>query len=360
MEAFKNVFNEKFVNTLASNIAFYDESFKKKEYVIEILKTLESLELKDRMRLISRLIKLFSSLDYLKLLTVLIKVKKHFYEKPNISLSSMVFPDFVEVYGLNYLKESLKALEQFTINSSSEFAIRCFIIKYEKQTMQKMLTFAKNKNEHIRRFASEGCRPRLPWAISLKTLKKDPTLIMLILDILKDDESLYVRRSVANNLNDIAKDNKEIVFTFVKKNLNKNKNLDWLCKHASRTLLKKGEREILDLFSYKKIKNLKIKNFKLQKEVKVDNFLNFSFDVISSEVLSFLRIEYELDFMMANNKRSKKVFMISSSKVNNTNKIVVKKHNFKKITTRKYYKGIHYLSIIINGEKTLCQSFNLI
>eukprot|EP00487_Bulimina_marginata_P009270 TRINITY_DN3638_c0_g1_i1.p1 TRINITY_DN3638_c0_g1~~TRINITY_DN3638_c0_g1_i1.p1 ORF type:complete len:111 (-),score=0.82 TRINITY_DN3638_c0_g1_i1:51-383(-) len=105
--------------------------------------------------------------------------------------------------------------------------------------MQYFYKWAKSSNEHIRRLASEGCRPRLPWAIALPSFKKDPVDYFPILNELKNDESLYVRRSVSNNLNDISKDNPSLVIDFIKENIGFTKECDSMLKHAGRTLLKK-------------------------------------------------------------------------------------------------------------------------
>ncbi|MDZ7819313.1 MAG: DNA alkylation repair protein [Aliarcobacter sp.] len=137
----------------------------------------------------------------------------------------MVFQDFVEVFGLDDFDESMKALEVFTQDSSSEFAIRQFILKYENETMNQMKLWAKSPNEHLRRLSSEGCRPRLPWAIALPKFKQNPEKPLEIIELLKNDKSLYVQKSVANNLNDISKDNPQIVIDFVKQNLGKTKEL---------------------------------------------------------------------------------------------------------------------------------------
>lgn len=359
MEAFKNVFNEKFVNKLATLIKTYDESFKKDTYVKTIMQALEELELKHRMRLISSEIKNHTDLPYIKILEVLKKSKAHFSKEENIGLTTLVFPDFVEVYGLNDFDISMQALEFFTINSSSEFAVRHFLIKDEKKALEYFYKWSKSENEHIKRLASEGSRPRLPWGISLPSFKKDPSFILPILEELKNDESLYVRRSVANNLNDVAKDNEDIVREFIKVNIGKSKNCDWLLKHGARTLLKKGDIKTLDFFGFRKIQDLEISDFILDKKVNIGEYLNFSFSLTSSEKFGSLRVEYEIDFLMANEKRSKKVFMISSSINKNSTKDINKRHNFKKITTRKYYQGIHYLSLIINGEKVVRKSFTL-
>ena len=116
----------------------------------------------------------------------------------------MIFQDFVEVYGLDDFENSMRALEVFTINSSSEFAIRQFIVKYPQNTMKQMKIWALSENEHIRRLATEGCRSRLPWAIALREFKENPKKVIEVLEILKDDVSEYVRKSVSNNINDIS------------------------------------------------------------------------------------------------------------------------------------------------------------
>lgn len=359
MEAFKNIFDEKFIRKFANKIKKYSSSFEEELYINEVLKTLFDLELKDRMRLISKTLNTYLLCEYKEVIVILQQLKKDFNKEELISLQSMILPDYVEVFGLDNFDLSMKALEYFTIDSSSEFAVRHFLIKDEKKALEYFYKWSKSSNEHIRRLSSEGSRPRLPWAIALSSFKKDPSLILPILEELKNDDSLYVRRSVANNLNDIAKDNPTFVIDFIKNNIGNNKNSDWLLKHGARTLLKKGNKQTLELFGFKEIPNVNIEDFKIDTFVKVNENLNFSFSIISSEIMGLLRVEYEIDFMMSNNKRSKKIFMISSSKVKSTSKIVVKKHSFKKITTRKYYKGIHYLSIIINGVKTLSKSFIL-
>ncbi|NQY21936.1 MAG: DNA alkylation repair protein [Campylobacteraceae bacterium] len=359
MEAFKNIFSFDFVEELASLILIYDKSFKKEAYVKEVNLNLESLELKDRMRLISSCINLYTSLEYKEIIEVLIKVKSHFKDRKNIGLVTMVFPDFVEVFGLNEVKVSLYALEEFTKESSSEFAIRTFIIKYEKESMLKMLKFSKSSNEDLRRLSSEGSRPRLPWAIALPSFKINPTLVFEILENLKNDESAYVRKSVANNLNDISKDNEALVISFLKENINKNKNLDSLLKHGCRTLLKKGHQEVLGIFGFKKIDKLKVIDFVLDKEVKLGNELNFSFELSSSEILGNLRLEFEIEFVRLNNKIGKKVFMLSSCFCKEKKKSFIKKYSFKQISTRKYYEGVHSLSIIVNGVKVNKETFYL-
>lgn len=355
MEPFKNIFNEKFVQVLALSVKKYENSFDDKNYVKTVLNSLEKLELKDRMRLISSTIKPFLQLSYKDSIEVLKKAKLNVEEinkdVDNLGLQTMIFQDFVEVYGLDDFETSLEALKVFTINSSSEFAIRHFLVKDENLTIKYLYSWMKSPNEHVRRLATEGSRPRLPWAIALPSFKKNPSLVIPILDELKNDESLYVRRSVANNLNDIAKDNEEVVITFIETNLGQNKELDWLLKHGARTLLKKGEVNTLALFGYKKLEDLVLKNFEVEPSVSIGEYLNFEFHLNNNDTLGLLRVEYEIDFLMSNNKRSKKVYMLSQSKVSNKSKDFKKRHSFKKVTTRQFYVGEHFITIIVNGVR---------
>jgi len=359
-EQLKYLFSEEFVDLIINKtkkhyLSFDEESFKNTVFDM----SWEKLELKERMRHIVLVFNTFLPLDYVEQLNILKKVKSDLNYDSSMAFQSMIFQDFVEVYGLEDYENSIIALEVFTINSSSEFAIRQFILKYEDKTMNQMKIWAKDKNEHIRRLASEGCRPRLPWAISLPIFKKDPFKVLEIIELLKHDKSKYVQKSVANNLNDISKDNPRLVIDFVRKNLGNSKDLDWICKHASRTLLKKGEKEILELFGFISSSVINIINFDYDKSVEISNHLNFSFTLQSDEVLGNLRVEYFIYYKKANEKHSKKIFMISQNEIKIKEKDFVKKQSFKNMTTRKHYLGEHFISIVINGIEKEKRSFTL-
>ncbi|MGG7620175.1 DNA alkylation repair protein [Bacillus coreaensis] len=273
----------------------------------------------------------------------------------------LFFPDFVEVYGLDHWETSIIALEQFTKYSSSEFAVRPFILKIQAKMMIQMQHWALDKDEHIRRLASEGCRPRLPWAPVLPALKEDPTPILLILETLKEDPSLYVRKSVANNLNDISKDHPNLLKQIVREWRGKRPHTDWILKHASRSLLKKGDVEILQLFGYTSAANISVQNFTLScDQLSLGETLTFSFDVINESIESQnLRIEYGIDFMKANGKQARKIFHLSQKIYPSGTTRLVREHVFKNLNTRKHYEGLHGLVILINGEEKAKSEFIL-
>ena len=354
-EQLKNVYTKNYIKNLALKIKEHNNNFEIDDFINSIFdKTWQELELKQRMRYIAIALDKYLPFSYEEQLKILKLVSKDFK-----SFEAMFFQDFVEVFGLDDFEESMKVLEVFTQDSSSEFAIRQFILKYEDKTMTQMKIWSQSSNEHLRRLSCEGCRPRLPWAIALPLFKKDPRKVFEIIELLKNDKSLYVKKSVANNLNDISKDNPHLVINFIKSNLGFSKDLDWICKHASRTLLKKGDKEILKLFSFDKSNHVDIKNFSCDLSVKINDSLNFSFELVSQEGIGNVRIEYAIDYLKSNKNHNKKVFMISQNEIKSNSKKFIKKQSFKNMSTRKHYLGIHYISILINGEEIIKKEFLL-
>ena len=351
----KNIYSQEFIKNLSNSLKNSYKDFKIDEFKKAIFTNAwEDFELKQRMRHISKTLYEFLPFSYKEQIEILIEVKKDFK-----ALEAMIFQDFVEVFGLDDFEISMKALELFTIVSSSEFAIRQFIIKYEDKTINQMKIWTKSKNEHIRRLASEGSRPRLPWAVALPNFKKNPKKVFEIIELLKNDSSKYVQKSIANNLNDISKDNPKMVVEFVKKNLNISKNLDWICKHGSRTLLKKGDKKVLDLFNFDKSHHINLTNFCCDKTISLNEDFNFSFEINSDEPIGNIRVEYVIYYLKSNSNHNKKVFMISQNSIESTKKRFQKKQSFKNMTTRKHYIGTHFIGILINGVEVLKEEFFL-
>jgi len=355
-EPLKNIFSQELVESVAKQTLKEHPAFKSELFVQRVVTVeWECLELKQRMRQVSVSLGEFLPKNYLQSIKILKRVSNQFS-----GLEHMLFPDFVEIYGMEYLEESLEALEHFTLNSSSEFAIRPFILKFPEKTMKRIKDWSQSHNEHVRRLASEGCRPRLPWATALPGFKQDPKPVLNIIENLIEDESLYVRRSVANNFNDISKDNPEIVIRYAKKWVGRSSKATWVMKHACRGLLKKGEPEVLALFGFANTEHLKIRDFDLAERVKLGDRLHFNFTIMThSKRLGKLRLEFLIDFVKANGKRSSKIFKISEGDYSENSRRVNKYFSFKPISTRKYYTGIHKLSIIINGKNFATGEFVL-
>jgi 3-methyladenine DNA glycosylase AlkC len=228
--------------------------------------------------------------------------------------------------------------------------------------IDQMIAWSLHKEATVRRLASEGSRPRLPWAMALPALKKDPSPILPILENLKQDPSESVRRSVANSLNDIAKDHPDIVIGIAGKWKGMSKEVDAIIKHGSRTLLKQGHTEILKHYDLES-KNLALISFKiLTPKVKIGESLSFTFSFINNHTKDqTVRLEYAVHYKRANGQLARKVFKISEKSCKAGEKVEVSRsQSFKVITTRTFYPGEQQLSIIINGEEKGIDKFALI
>jgi len=229
---------------LADKISQVHPNFNHPSFIQSVEKKVGGLELKDRVEIIAD--ELFEQLgkDYKKGIALLLQIlgpeneeeigmfKKYYWIMP--------IAKYIEKYGLEDFDLSMQAIEEITKRNTGEYTIRPFIEKDTKKTLQTIKRWSKHPNKHVRRLASEGIRPRLPWASKLDVFIKNPTPILPILNQLKDDPSKYVQKSVANCINDILKDNletgKQLIEKWNTKNIGKERK--WIIKHALRNLLK--------------------------------------------------------------------------------------------------------------------------
>lgn len=361
-EPLKNLYSKKFYAHISNVFKDTIPGFDEKVFVKQIFtKEWKQYELKDRMKHTAKVLHQFMPKKYSQAAKIIVKTCKEFQKRSynNYGLEFMFFPDYVETFGIEDLKSSLKVIEEITELTSCEFAIRPFIIKYPKACMAKLLIWSKHKNLHVRRLASEGSRPRLPWAMALPVFKKDPSEILPILENLMKDDSEYVRRSVANNLNDISKDHPKLLLKIAKKWKGQGKETDKIIKHASRTLLKAGDPAIMKFYGLD-TKGVELESFKIIKpKVKVGEYVKFEFD-LSIAKKKYLRLEYAVHFLLKNGKQNKKVFKISEKDYAAVSTIKIERgHSFKLISTRTYYAGVHGISIIVNGVEFGKQNFTL-
>lgn len=364
MALIKDVYSKEFYNKF---LAAVDKvlPINKKEFLKKIFDgDFENKEWKDRMKHTTRVLHQYMPADFSKAVPLLDELINALRKDPfaGYGIAFIFLPDYIETYGLDDLKSSVKALESVTQFISCEFAVRPFILRYTAPMMQQMLLWSRHESHHVRRLSTEGARPRLPWAMGIPALKKSPAAILPILENLKNDPSESVRRSVANNLNDIAKDHPDIVLRIAKKWRGISKETDAIVKHGARTLLKAGHADILKHYGLDS-KNIVAKNLKfLVPSVSIGNYLSFSFTVENNGAKAqVVRLEYAIYFNKANGQLSKKVFKISEKTyaAGQANK-VAKRHSFKVITTRTFYPGKHKLSIIVNGEEKTIKPFILI
>ena len=319
---------------------------------------LKKLELKERIIRTAEVCRACLPSDYKKATRVLYDYAESLEEG---AFSCIFMSEFVARYGRNDYLFSMQALKDFTRFSSSEFAVRVFLQNDFNRTLKIMREWSEDDNYHVRRLASEGTRPRLPWATHIPALLENPKHAAPILRRLKADSEKYVQKSVANHLNDISKDHPEWMLNLVSKWGRKNKNTAWIIKHAARGLIKQGDATALSLFGVNNKAKISLTNFRIaRKQLKLGEHLPFSFNVQSANKEK-LMIDYKVYFVKKSGECKPKVFKIKETELMPGKKLEVHKtHLFKDFTTRKHYAGMHALEIIINGKELAKKQFSLI
>ncbi len=171
-----------------------------------------------------------------------------FFYLPHVSFVATYGLDAEHNGGKDPFETSMRAQHELTRRFSAEFSMRPFLIRWQDRTLARLLEWTRDPDPHVRRLCSEGARPRLPWAMRIPAFIKDPRPVLPILETLKDDPDLYVRRSVANHLGDIAKDHPELAFEICERWVEgASAERKWLIRHAVRHPAKKGVKAALRL-----------------------------------------------------------------------------------------------------------------
>lgn len=355
----KHRYTAHYIRQVAAAVAAESPGFDAEAFARSVLGgSWNGLELKQRMHRIAGALRTHLPGSYRQQLAVLKRAAPAFG-----GFEAMFFPDFVEQFGLDDEKASLDALEHFTRFSSSEFAVRPFIVAAQERTLARMLAWAGHDDPHVRRLASEGSRPRLPWGMRLPALMADPVPLMPILAALRADPSEMVRRSVANNLNDIAKDHPAFVLDLARRWLGERAATDALLKHACRTLLKRGDAGALRLFGHDHEARAQVSDFRLAAaRLPIGSTLGFGFAVtLAQKEAAKLRIEYAVDFVKASGSTSRKVFKIGERNFQPDERAhIERRHRFTDFSTRRHYPGTHRIAIIVNGVERAARKVRLL
>lgn len=358
MEPLKEMFNKNFYVNYANVFAKADKQFNAPAFIKDVTRDLDKLELNARLRNTSITLKKYLPADFEKAVEVLYNAAPML----KTGYTALVLPDFIALYGKDHFYLSMEALKYFTSFGSSEFAIREFLKTDLKKTLKVMNEWAEDKSVHVRRLSSEGSRPRLPWSFRLDTIIKDPKLTTSILEKLKADEELYVRKSVANHLNDISKDNTAYMIRLVKSWDHSNPNTKWIIKHASRNLIKQGHSDSLAIFSFEKNVKVSVDTFKLNKSaIKLGEEIQFQFAVTSKKSApQKLVIDYAVHYPKSSGSLSRKIFKLKEINLQpGESRQFSKKQLFKDLTTRKHYAGKHSIEVLVNGKVLASREFTL-
>ena len=349
MEPLKEMFNLVYYTQLADALKQVYKPFNADNFLKDALKPLAALSLNERMRHTSVTLHQHLPQDYGKAIAIMCEV----IPQLNAGYTTLTFPDFVSQFGTHDFKTSLSALHYFTRFGSSEFAIRTFLKLDFDQTIQHLYRWSKDESEHVRRLSSEGSRPRLPWSFKLDAVIQNPKHTQPILDNLKQDESLYVRKSVANHINDFSKDSPEYVLKLVKGWDQSHPHTAWIVKRGCRSLFKQGDKKSLAVFNYTKDVQVIVKNFTLTPiTVKIGGAINFAFELVSKKKsIQKLMVDYRIHYTKKSGAQLPKVFKLKELSLKPGESISIsKKQRFEDFTTRKHFPGKHKLDILVNGE----------
>ncbi len=368
-EPFKNLFNKTIISGMSEHFTRVWPEFDRRAFVTTAAKSLGTLELKERSAQITAAMVTFLPDDFEKAAAIMLaSLAPDDWDDigdPNGITGWAIMPmtHFVGLQGLEHFDLSMTLLKEMTKRFSSEFDIRFFLLKEPERTLSILKIWAHDSNHHVRRLVSEGTRPRLPWAMRLPAFIDDPTPILPLLEMLKDDDEEYVRRSVANNLNDIAKDHPDKVAQIAGRWLDgASKNREKLVRHACRTLIKQGHQKTLKALGYEapriKLEKLKI----LTARVSFGDALMFELCLTStSKKAQPLIIDYAIHHRKANGGTTAKIFKWKKATLAPLATFkATRKHAFRKITTRVYYPGVHKLEIRVNGISLGSKNFALI
>lgn len=357
MEPLKEMFNKAYFQELAKNLKHLVPDLNEREFMRLALLDLGSMELNERLRHTSRILNICIPGTFQKKLDVLYLLAT----KMPKGYTALVYPDFVAQFGLTFPQLSLPALKYFTAFGSSEFAIRHFLKADFKRTIKTMVTWSKDNDFHVRRLASEGSRPRLPWSFKLEEVLKDPAATAIILDNLKRDPELYVRKSVANHLNDLSKDNSEYMLETIARWDLSNAHTAWIVKHASRTLIKKGDLCALRILKYDLAPEVSVKNFRVTPEIKLGENMAFSFSLKSdADARQRLVVDYRIHYVKGTGKITPKVFKLKTVELDAREQMKIEKRQVvKDFSTRKHFSGKHLVELLVNGKVMAKASFLL-
>ncbi|MEO7413942.1 MAG: DNA alkylation repair protein [Opitutaceae bacterium] len=357
-EPFKHWFNEARYRSIADAIAPLAPRFDRKRFLQLTIDGLAERELMDRMR--QTAIALGATLpgDYRQQLAVVLQ----FAPTIGHGFVGVALGDFVARFGLDDPDVSLDALRKLTRHGSAEFAVRPFIVRDSDRTLSVMKAWARNADEHVRRLASEGSRPRLPWGIRLAELVRDPSPTAPILEQLKADPSLYVRKSVANHLNDITKDHPAWVVDRVTAWDRTDARTAWIVRHALRTLIKQGHPGALALLGVGGAPKLRVDRFAATPaRLKLGGRLTLEAKLTSTaRSEQRLAVDYVVHYVKAKGGTSAKIFKWKVVSLGPKARLTLTKSQLvRDFTTRRHHAGKHRIELQINGRRLAESGFVL-
>lgn len=358
--ALKEIFDAACFRAVAAKTAAIDPKFDRKKFLRLALAGLDELSLMQRLRRMSETLHATLPASYPRALAVLRKLA------PTIDRGfvTLALCDYVGRYGRDDFDRSLDALKFLTPFGSAEFAVREFLRLDLPRALATMETWSRDADEHVRRLASEGSRPRLPWSFRLDALVADPSPTAPILESLRADPSPYVRKSVANHLNDITKDHPALVLDRLEGWPLDDARARWIARHALRTLIKRGDRRALAVIGAGEPPEVAVHGFTLAPaRLRLGERLTLAFRLASRAARpQRLVVDYRVHYVKrTEGATSGKVFKLRELTLAPGETVsLARSQVFRDFTTRKHHPGRHDIEILVNGESLARDSFELV
>ncbi|HYW58142.1 MAG TPA: DNA alkylation repair protein [Polaromonas sp.] len=352
---------------IARMIAAVHPAFDSKTFMRDALQGYEALALMPRGKHIAQTLHKHLPSDYPKAVDVLLASLDQPHGRPaGLSMASFLYLPhtmFVAQFGLDHFEDSMRAQHALTQRFTAEFSIRAFLQKHEAATLARFKQWATDPSPHVRRLVSEGSRPRLPWASRLPAFQKNPGPVLALLELLKDDPELYVRRSVANNLNDIGKDHPEVLATTARQWLKgAGPERRWIVQHALRSAVKRGEAGALEVLGFGKSAEVEVANARIApKRVVMGEKVSIAFDVSNtSNKAQQVLVDFCIHYVKASGKTSAKVFKLKVLDLGPKQTVRLGKTvSTAEMTTRKHHAGVHRVDVLLNGQARALGAFEL-
>jgi 3-methyladenine DNA glycosylase AlkC len=260
---------------------------------------------------------------------------------------------FVAEFGLDDWETSMDAQYELTQRFTAEFSIRAFLDREPERTLARLRDWARDSSSDVRRLVSEGTRPRLPWAPRLQRFQRDPAPVVELLELLKDDPEPYVRRSVANNLNDIGKDHPELLVATCRRWLDGAGNgRRWIVRHALRSAVKRGDSAALELLGFGAGPDVEITDVAIDPgRPRIGESVRISAAMRNSGTeRTRVNVDLRIHFVKANGRTGPKVFKMRELELHVDDLATVSKQvSLRQQTTRTHRPGEHRVELIVNG-----------
>lgn len=367
-EALKRHFGQPVIRALADQIRAVQPGFNTRAFIREAVDGFDALELMPRGLHLARVLRRHLPQDEAEAIAILCRAAR--LPRPELGAGAMAaffylpHVTFVAEYGLPCFEASMQAQHELTQRFSAEFSIRAFLEHDEARTLARLHEWTRDPSEHVRRLVSEGTRPRLPWARRLRRFQKDPTPVLALLETLKDDPSLYVRRSVANNLNDIGRDHPAVLLaTAARWMADADQNRRALVSHALRSLVKAGDLDALAVLGFGHHAGLRLADVNLAPaRVAIGGTIAVTAQFSNpGRGPQAALVDMRVHFVKADGDTRPKTFKLGVVSVPGGGTATLRKTiSLRQMTTRRHYPGLHRVDFLVNGRLTSGPRFEVV